>query len=186
MSDSDFLDALRVLRAEVGRLKAQLENLYSEDPCPHCGCGVSAQCYGCLWKKAEAEVERLRAENVEWQDRALADQTARGEAEAKRADAHCLLQSAAAAIDPETWPDISAQLDAALESCELPQCKHASEAFDARDKAEAKLAKVVEAIRPITSYPHQTHHGVHYRDTCPQCLAEAALAAAQEEPKPGP
>ncbi len=53
-------DEIRCLRAEVGRLKVQLENLYSEDPCPHCGCGVSAQCYGCLWKKAEAEAERLR------------------------------------------------------------------------------------------------------------------------------
>ncbi len=46
-------------QAEVERLKGQLEDLYSEDGCPKCGCGVSAQCYGCLWKQAEARLARV-------------------------------------------------------------------------------------------------------------------------------
>jgi hypothetical protein len=66
--------------------------------------------------------------------------------EARLADTHCLLQGAYAAVDPAVWPELSARLFAALGSCELPQCQHASEAFAARDAAEARLAAVASAF----------------------------------------
>ena len=74
------------------------------------------------------------------------------QAKAKLADAHCLLQEAAAAVDPETWPELSAKLAAALE-CGLPQCKHAQEAFEARDKAEAREAKLRERAQGACPNP---------------------------------
>ncbi len=44
------------------------------------------------------------------------------------------LQSAHAAIDPEEWPEVAAQLSAALESCELPQCKDSLAKREAADE----------------------------------------------------
>jgi len=44
--------------AKCAALQAQLDAVCSADPCPECGCGVTATCYGCALK---AEQERSKA-----------------------------------------------------------------------------------------------------------------------------
>lgn len=44
----------------IAALGAELEHVTSGEPCPDCGAGVIAGCYGCLLKEIRAENERLR------------------------------------------------------------------------------------------------------------------------------
>jgi hypothetical protein len=115
------LDALRVTYL-VGRL-----------PCRVCGgqhLPGDADVIALLdaYDEQARESERGRVNQAELRA-ARADRDA---LERKLSDAHCLLQSAHAAIDPEEWPEVAAQLCEALEmgkdeGCELPQCKHVAE-----------------------------------------------------------
>ena len=60
------------LEAERDELKRMLDMLTSEKPCPDCGCGVSARCYGCMAKRANAERDAANAtlaEVAEWRER---------------------------------------------------------------------------------------------------------------------
>lgn len=73
-----------------------------------------------------------------------ADQTI-AELEASLSDAHCLLQDAFSAVDPEAHPDLSERLAQALE-CGLPQCAHVSELARQRDDLIRYATNVVAAI----------------------------------------
>jgi len=45
---------------EIEAVNQVLDCLCSQEPCPKCGYGVTAACYGCALKAALAEIERLR------------------------------------------------------------------------------------------------------------------------------
>jgi hypothetical protein len=92
--------------------------------------------------------------------------------EAKLADAHCLLRSAHAAVDPEAWPEVSVALAAALDSCELPHCQHLAQ-------AEAKLAALVserEAIQNDSRVLAGVFCGRQYDPGTPRSNHEALKA----------
>ncbi len=113
------------LLVKLAEAQAQVEALYSEEPCPKCGYGVTGACYGCALKEvqaesagrlkvlqekaAEAKAEWLRAEQAEAKlaesESIRADQAIkRGIAEAKLARVvelgNCLRLHTANLLDP--------------------------------------------------------------------------------------
>ena len=58
LADTEVRKAIRAVLAEN-------EAFMSYEPCPKCGCGVTASCYGCRLKAAEAERDALRLDLAE-------------------------------------------------------------------------------------------------------------------------
>jgi len=52
-------DEVSTERAKLAEAEAQIDALYSEEPCPKCGSGVTAECYGCKLKELEAKLARV-------------------------------------------------------------------------------------------------------------------------------
>ena len=73
----DLNDQVKQLQAELVEKQELIDLLYSEEPCPKCGYGVTGQCYGCVIKRLKLELaseaavhrntianyEQLQAEN---------------------------------------------------------------------------------------------------------------------------
>jgi hypothetical protein len=52
--------ASREIREAIRAVLEENEGYLSYEPCPKCGCGVTASCYGCRLKAAVAERDTLR------------------------------------------------------------------------------------------------------------------------------
>ena len=59
MADDPLAADILTVCAAVEEAERQLDLLYSSDPCPECGHGVSADCLGCKLKAAEARIKEL-------------------------------------------------------------------------------------------------------------------------------
>jgi len=57
----EALAALEAAEACNSALEATLEDLYSAEPCPKCGAGVTGACWGCVAAKYRARAEQLEA-----------------------------------------------------------------------------------------------------------------------------
>ena len=61
---------LKEAKVLVKEKDAQLDDLYTEEPCKKCGYGIDGRCFGCLAKKFETERDELKLEALHWKAQA--------------------------------------------------------------------------------------------------------------------